>query len=105
MELAGLALADGNHRDGLLDQFRQDLGRALLARDHADALPGHQRAGFDIAVDDRAAQRPGPEMLDLELRILLRQLAAGEPIDDLALHGAEALGRRVGQRAYRYDRE
>ena len=67
--------------------------------------PGHQRAVLDIAVDHRAAQRAGPEMLDLELRVLLRQLAAVEPVDDLALRLAEPLGRRVGQRAHRNDRK
>ena len=50
------------------------------ARDHADRLAGHHRAGLDIAVDHRAAQRAGPEMLDLELRRLLGQLAGLEPV-------------------------
>ena len=43
----------------------------LLGGHHADRLAGHHRAGLDIAVDHRAAQRAGPEMLDLELRGLL----------------------------------
>ena len=48
--------------------------------------PAISEPAFDVAVDHRAAQRPGPEMLDLELRLLLRQLAAVEPVDHLALH-------------------
>ena len=82
-------LARGDHRQRLIDKLGEDVGGALLARHHADALPGHQRAALDIAVDHRAAQRPGPEMLDLELRVLLRQLAAIEAVDDRALRLAE----------------
>ena len=52
--------------------------------------PGHQRAVLDIAVDHRAAQRAGPEMLDLELRLLVRHLAAIEAVDHRALGLAEA---------------
>ncbi len=78
-------LARGDHRQRLIDKLAEDVGGALLARHHADALPGHQRAALDIAVDHRAAQRPGPEMLDFELRVLLRQLAAVEAVDDRAL--------------------
>ena len=97
--------ARAEHGKRLLDQLVENLGGALLARDEADALPGHQRAGFDIAVDHGAAQRAGPEMLDFELRVLLRQLAAVEPVDDRALHLAKPLGCRVGQRAHRDDRK
>ena len=60
----------------LFDQVLDDLGGRLFLGDHADALAGHHRAGLDVAVDHRAAQRAGPEMLDLELRRLLVQLAA-----------------------------
>ena len=82
-------LARGDHGQRLIDKLGEDFGGALLARHHADALPGHQRAALDIAVDHRAAQRPGPEMLDFELRVLLRQLAAVEAVDDRALHRRE----------------
>src|SRR6476646_674074 len=34
--------------------------------DHADRLAGHQAAVLDIAVDHRALERAGPEMLDPE---------------------------------------
>ena len=44
-------------------------------------------------------------MLDFELRVLLRQLAAIEAIDNLALHRAELLGRRVGEGTDRDHRE
>src|SRR5437879_4074291 len=91
----------GDGREGLVDKLAQDLGGALLARHHPDALAGHQRAAFDIAVDDSLAQGTGPEMLDLELRVLLRQLTAVEAVDDLPLYRAEALGRGVGEGAHR----
>jgi hypothetical protein len=35
----------------LADQFLNDFGGALLARDEADALAGHQGPPLDIAVD------------------------------------------------------
>src|SRR6476619_4057530 len=54
-------------RGGFVGELLDDLGDGLLARDHANRLAGHDRAGFDIAVDHRAAQRSGPIMLDLEL--------------------------------------
>ena len=88
---AGSRAASAAHR--LADQLVEDLGGRLLAGHHADALAGHQRAALDIAVDHRAAQRAGPEMLDLELRRLLVELAAAEAVDDLALGREEALGR------------
>src|SRR5438552_8564492 len=44
-------------------------------------------------------------MLDFELRVLLRQLAAIEAVDDLALHRAEPLGCRVGEGAHRDHRK
>ena len=75
----------------------------LLAGHHADALARHQRAVLDIAVDHRAAQRAGPEMLDLQLRGLLVDLAAVELVDDAALGLEEALGRRIGDGAHGND--
>ena len=92
-------------RHCLFDQLLEDFGGALLACDKADTLPGHQGAGFDIAVDRRAAQRPGPEVLDLELRFLLRDFAACEPVDDPALHGNKPLGCRIGERPDRDHRK
>src|SRR5665213_3521760 len=91
--------------DGLLDQLVDDLLRGLLARHHADALPGHQRAAIDVAVDDRALQRAGPEALDVELRILLRDLASEEAIYDLALVLNKHARASIGQRAHRNDRK
>ena len=57
----------------------------LFLGNHADALPGHDRAVLYIAVDDRAAQRSGPEMLDLQLRRFFGQFAVVESHDDFAL--------------------
>ena len=78
----------------------------LLARDHADALAGHQRAVLDVAVDHRAAQRAGPEMLDRELRLLVASArrASKRPITSRCV-SAKRLGRRVGERAHRDHRE
>src|SRR5207302_10881384 len=45
------------------------------------------------------------EMLDLELGVLLRQLAAAEAVDDLALYRAEAIARRIDESANRDHRE
>src|SRR5207237_4006816 len=102
---AAAAFAAGNDGERLVDQLGDDLGRALLAADEPDALPSHHRAGLDIPVDDGAAQSAGPEMLDLELRPLLRQLAVVEPVDNLALYGAESFGCRVGEGAHRDHRK
>src|SRR3984957_2131342 len=88
-----------DRRQRLIDQLIEDLDRTLLAADQPDTLPGHQRPALDIAVDDRTAERPGPEMLDLELRVLLRELATREPLDDRTLDRREPLGRRVGEGA------
>ena len=64
------ALAAGRENGKrLADQFLDYFGGALLARDEADALAGHQGAPLDIAVDYRATQGAGPEMLDFELRL------------------------------------
>ncbi len=97
--------AAGNARDRLVDQLGEDLGGTLLARHHPDALACHQGAAFDIALDDRLAQGAGPEMLDFELCVLLRQLTLVEAVDDLALDRAKPLGRRVGEGAHRNDRK
>src|SRR5258708_36384261 len=94
-----------DHRQRLRDQLVEDLNRTLLARDQTNALAGHQRTSFDIAVDHCPAQRSGPEMLDLELRILLRQFSARETLDYSALYRREPLGRRVGKRAHRDHRK
>src|SRR4029077_9351685 len=99
------ALAGAIERERLADKLGKDVGRALLARHHPDALPRHQRAGFNVALDHRAAQSPRPEMLDFELRLLLHQLTAVEAVDNFALDRAEPLGRRVRERAHRYDRK
>ena len=97
--------AGGENGKRLIDQLPEDLGGALLARDKADALAGHQRTAFDVAVDHRAAQGTGPEMLDLELRFSLRQLAPREPVDDPALHRDKPLRGRIGERANRDHRK
>jgi hypothetical protein len=60
-----------DYRERLFDQLAEDFDRTLLTRDEADALARHQRSAFNIAIDDRTAQRPRPEMLDFELGILL----------------------------------
>ena len=92
-------------RDGLPDQFRDDLRRGLLGRHHADRLSGHHGPGLDIAVDHRAPQRPGPEVLDGELRRFLGQLACLEPVARLRLEAQEALDALVDQSAHRDHRE
>ena len=76
-------------------------GERLLLGHHADALAGHQRAVLDVAVDDGAAQRAGPEMLDLQLRRLLVDLAAIDAADHLALIVHEAAHAVIDQRAHR----
>jgi len=43
----------------------------LCARDKPDALACHQGTRFDVAVDHRAAQRAGPEVLYFQLRFFL----------------------------------
>ncbi len=91
--------------DRLRHQFVNDLAGRLLARHHADALAGHERAALDIAVDHRAAQRPRPEMLDLELRVLLRNLAADEAVDHVALQRQEGARAGIGEGAHRDHRE
>ena len=77
----------------------------LLARDKSDALPRHERAALDVAVDHGAAQRPRPEMLDLELRVLLRELAAREPVDHAALERHELARAVVRKGAHRDHRK
>ena len=86
---------------------RRGSRRSLCSRVTMPTLcPAISEPRLDIAVDDRAAQRAGPEMLDLELRVLLRQLAAVEALDDLALHrrgSARVAG--IGERAHRDHRK
>jgi hypothetical protein len=82
-----------------------DLGDGLFGGDHADRLARHQRAVLDIAVDHRAAQRAGPEMLDLELRLAHVDLARIEQLGDFDLLGGEFLGALVLQRAHRDHRQ
>src|SRR5260370_5439009 len=82
----------------LPDQLSKDLDGRLLARDHADALPGHHRTMLDVALDDRPFERAGPKMLDLELCVLLADLAPCVPLDEFALHLVEALGRLIAER-------
>src|SRR5437660_251539 len=48
----------------------------------------------------RPAQCPGPEVLDFELRVLLRQLTAIETFDEVALCRAEPLARGVDEGAH-----
>src|SRR5260221_8857159 len=100
-----MALAAGNRGERLAYQLVEDLGGALFGTYQPDALPRHQRTGFDIAVDNRATQSPGPEMLDFELRLLLRDLAPVEPLDHVALNVAETVSRRVEQGADRDHRK
>src|SRR6185437_11640124 len=92
-------------RDGFGHQLVEYLTRRLLACDEADALSRHQRAALDIALDHGAAQRARPEMLDLELRVVTRDLAAIETIDDRALTFCESLCAFIGERPHRNDRE
>src|SRR6185437_1699121 len=77
------------------------IARALPCR----RLPGPPRAAPDVAVDRRATQGADPEVLDFELRILLRQGALGKPLDDVALLFHEGARAFVGQRAYRNHRK
>src|SRR6185437_2501378 len=51
------------------------------------------------------AQRARPEMLDLELRLLLRQLAAPEALENLPLQLEKAPRSLVGERAHRDHRK
>src|SRR5215472_1878136 len=73
-----------DHRQRLTDHLIENLGHALLAGHQPDTLARHQRAVLDIAIDHRAAQRPGPEMLDFELRIFLTELASRKALDNRA---------------------
>ena len=85
------AIARDQRRDSLRDQFGDDLRRRLLCRHHADRLAGHDRAILDIAIDHRAPQRAGPEMLDCKLGRLPGQLAGLKAIAGLRLEAQEAL--------------
>src|SRR5580700_2292404 len=89
----------------LADQFLDDFGGALLARDEADALAGHQGPPLDIAVDHRTTQGPSPEMLDFELRFPLRELTPRASVDDSALHGGKPFGCSIGESANRDHRK
>ena len=64
---SGLGGAPLQRVGGLVHQLGEDVGDGRLLLDHADRLAGHDRAGLDVALDHRAAQRAGPIMLDLEL--------------------------------------
>jgi hypothetical protein len=55
---AAAALEPRQGRLRLPDQLGQDLGRGPDRLDEADALPGHQRAVLDVALDHGPAQRP-----------------------------------------------
>src|ERR1700679_3163222 len=94
-------VARAQQRGRLRDQLGKDLGGRLLLRDQPDRLPRHQRAPLDIALDHRPARRAGPEMLDLELGLALRQRTGVEPPDHGPLLGQEAFGGVVGERAHR----
>ena len=50
------------------DQRGDDVSDGLFRVDHADRLTGHDRAIFDVALDNSTAQGSGPEMLNLQLR-------------------------------------
>src|SRR5690606_5154618 len=82
-----------------------DLRRRLLARHHADALSGHDRAVLDVALDHGPPQCTRPEMLDRELCLLLIELARAEAPDHLVLELDEPTHAGVLQRAHRYDRK
>ena len=56
----GASRAAGQRALGLLDQLGQDRRHRLDPAHQADALPGHQRAVLDVAVDHRAAQAHRP---------------------------------------------
>src|SRR3569832_1313000 len=79
----------------LAHQGGDDIGDRFFLRHHADRLPGHQAAALDIAVDHRAAERAGPEVLDPELRLAHVDTALVEQQADLALLGGKFLGALV----------
>src|SRR5690349_14834214 len=61
-------LAAAFERGGsFVDEFADDIAHRFLAADHANRLAGHDAARLDIAVDDRALERTGPIMFDLQL--------------------------------------
>ncbi len=94
-------LVAAERRRRLLDQLRQDLGDRLHLAHQPDALPGHQRAALDVAVDHGAAQRARPEMLDRQRRLIVGQLAAAMTRDHVQLGLGEGAGRLIDQRAHR----
>ena len=69
--MARVLVAGRKSGQRLSDELLEDLGGALLASHKTYALARHQRACIDIAVDDRASERTGPKVLDLELCRLL----------------------------------
>ena len=100
-----LRIVASERERGLLDQLRQDLGDRLHLAHQPDALTGHQRAAFDVAVDHGAAQRPRPEVLDRQRRLVVGQLAAAMARDHVDLGGGEVPGRLIDERPYRDDLE
>src|SRR5580704_8519012 len=101
LPLSHALVAGRENGERLADQFLDDFDGALLARDKADALAGHQRTPLDIAVDHRTTQRSGPKMLDFELRLPLRKFTLHASFDHAALHRDKPLGCRIGERANR----
>src|SRR6185436_10120244 len=89
----------------LLDQLLDDFAGGLLARYHSDALTRHERAILDVALDHRAPERAGPEMLDLELRRLLIDLALAKALHHLALELDETPGSAIIQSPHRDHRK
>ena len=72
IQIVGSVRALGQSSFGLGDEFGHDRGDRFFARHHPDTLTGHQRSALDVAFDDRAPQRAGPEMFNLELSLILR---------------------------------
>ena len=97
--------AAGPRPHGLIHECGDDGRDRLHVRHHADRLAGHDAALLDVALDHGAAQRPGPEVLDRELRRLLGQLAGGDRADHLQLVLGEPLAAGVGEAPHRDHRE